>query len=182
MKKLFVLLFLLEPAPAPQTRPIPSVPLTVAVRTGSTHATLVWIDSKGVSHKERITEAAYAAIPNAGAPPMPATFTGTQRQWSDTWTNGLAYAAGGRPTLTTPSGEPVMGTSERVPATGRVTLYTGDDIDVGVAPSVTLESTQYTGTFPAISTVAARCGIVVIAGVIQAGTLNETCARNSSRR
>lgn len=187
MKRLVFLILLvsLEPEPASaQTKAIPRTDLVVPVRAGSTHAAIVWIDSGGVLHKEKITQAAYAAIPAAGAPPRPSTFTGTAVEWVRTWTGPgtqadprKAWAVGGRPTLTTSSGEPELGTVERDPVTGRVLVYTGEDIDAGLAPTLGLAATEYVGVFPVISTVAAKCGLTIIAGQIQPGNLNVACSR-----
>lgn len=183
---LILTLFLSIPANA-QTRAIPRTDLTVATLTGTAHGVILWVDLAdptpsrcgapgSMKRKEQLTQAQYLAIGN-GVPETPASFVGTRQDWIAVWNSGRACAGGGRPRLTTPSGEPVLGTAERNAVNGTVVVYTGDDIDIGATPRLTFRSNEYTGTFPNISTTAAKCGLTITSGQIQPGNLNEGCAR-----
>lgn len=164
------------------TLPIPRTTLTPTVRTGFTHGVVVWIDNAGVRHKEQITQAQYLAIGN-GAPPQPTAFVGTAQDWITLWrTPFRAWALGGRPSLNTITAEPVLGSAELEPLTSRVHIYTGDDLDTGLAPELVLLPGEYTGVFPNISTSTARCGLTVTNGQIQPGNLNVACSNTTRGR
>lgn len=173
-KRLISVWLLLATIGLAQDKVIPAAPVSAIVRTGAVHAAVVWVEN-GVRRKERITQAQYAANPRNNPP---AGFGGTAQEWAQLWDSRQAYALGGRPTLNTPSGEPELGTIE-LQADGSVWVYLGDDLDVGAVPSVVLSSAEYVGPFPNITTPGPKCGLSIIAGQIQAGTVNASCSRNS---
>lgn len=156
-------------------RVIPPTSMADRVLTGMTHGAFVWTDRQGGLHKAKITQAEYDALPLK--PPSAGL---TDAAWADILARpGFWKAAGGRETLNTPSGEPVRGTARRSPS-GVITIYTGDDLDIGIAPKIHIPSGEYTGTYPSITTNRSQCGTNIVKGVWE-GNLDEACARNSRR-
>lgn len=177
MKTIMLMLLLFQ-----AVRPLPQRPVDPLVLTGGTHGAMIWQTFDGVWHKERITQEQYNSLPSPM--PKPMTFTGTDQEWMDLLIAGKVKAFGGRPTVSTPTGEPVLGTMQVTNAVRgtRYTLYTGDDLDLGQAPRLVLTPEEVSGTFPEISTIEPVCGVTITNRIIQQSNLNVNCAQNSLRK
>lgn len=164
------------------TRPLPQRPLDPLVLTGGTHGAIIWRTFDGVRHKERITQEQYNAL--ASPIPKPLTFVGTDQEWFDLLVAGRVTAFGGRPTVSSPTGEQVLWTLQLINATRgtRIVMWTGADMDLEEAPRLVFTPEEITGTFPEISTVAPVCGVTILNRVILASLLDVNCAQNSLRK